>query len=337
MLLRIDPGSAVAERIHGAALRDIGLDERGLQAILFESLDRLIPDEELLVIAQSRRWQEEPDLLALDQSGRLFIFEIKAWESSPSNLLQALRYGQILGTQTYDDLARRFAQSRAGALPLEDAHAARFGVRIPREEYNHEQVFVVLTNGLDVKTREAARYWKKAGLDVRPWVYRAYHGLGSSPVLEISPFRVEDDPYEDVLGGAYILNTNYQNSPEDHEYMLREERAAAFFSPPKKRIERLGRGDWVFLYQTGVGIVAYGRATGRIERRPYHGLDEYPDEEYSTKLERFRRIDPPLAASEINELLGTNYKFRGTMFSIGREAGAQLRRHVESARGLQPK
>jgi hypothetical protein len=51
-----------------------GLDERAFQDILFRSLDRLLPDEELILISQSRRWQEEPDLLALNETaGSLFL------------------------------------------------------------------------------------------------------------------------------------------------------------------------------------------------------------------------------------------------------------------------
>lgn len=53
---------------------------------------------------QSRQWQEEPDLMAIDENGDLWIFELKAWESRQSNLLQALRYGQKYGQYDYDDL-----------------------------------------------------------------------------------------------------------------------------------------------------------------------------------------------------------------------------------------
>jgi hypothetical protein len=87
MLLRVDAKNRSAARVNGEHLSRFGLDERGLQDVLFRSLDRLLPDEELLLIAQSRHWQEEPDLLALDERGRLYIFEIKVWESRSENLL----------------------------------------------------------------------------------------------------------------------------------------------------------------------------------------------------------------------------------------------------------
>lgn len=95
MLLKVDLENRLATRVPGQRLNAFGLDERGLQDILFWSLDRLLPDDELLLVAQSRQWQEEPDLMALDKEGNLYIFELKAWESRSENLLQALRYGQI--------------------------------------------------------------------------------------------------------------------------------------------------------------------------------------------------------------------------------------------------
>lgn len=69
MLLRVNPYSRSATRIRGQRLRDFDLDERAFQGILFRNLDRLLPDEELLLIRQSSNWQEEPDLLAIDKQG----------------------------------------------------------------------------------------------------------------------------------------------------------------------------------------------------------------------------------------------------------------------------
>src|SRR5262245_1714816 len=103
MLLRVDdPKTGAATRVIGTPLKHFGLDERGLQNILFHSLDRLIGEDELLLLMQSRHYQEEPDLMALDREGKLYIFEIKVWESRRENLLQVLRYGQIYGARDYD-------------------------------------------------------------------------------------------------------------------------------------------------------------------------------------------------------------------------------------------
>ena len=96
MLLKVDLKTKHATRVRGSKLKDFGLDERSFQDILFRSLDRLIPDDELLILMQSRRGPEEPDLMALDKDGKLYIFELKAWEARSENLLQVYAMGNSL-------------------------------------------------------------------------------------------------------------------------------------------------------------------------------------------------------------------------------------------------
>lgn len=330
MLLKVDPTTRIAVRVSSERLGTFGLDERALQDILFRSLDRLLPDDELLLIMQSRQWQEEPDLMALDKDGSLYIFELKVWESRPENLLQALRYGQLYGSYTCEDLQRLYSKFERTTRTLKEAHEIRFGVKLKEGDFNAKQVFVVMTNGLDYKTREAAQYWRGVGLDVRPWVYRVYRGNDGEMLLEISPFAVRDNPYEDITEGYYIVNTNYRNDPKDHEDMLLHKKAAAYFKLWKLKIERLAKGDVVFLYQSGVGIVAVGVASGKLEKRPYQGNLEYPDEEYSMSLNQFKLLKNSVSAAEIKEVTGVNYRFMSTMFAMDEESGQKLRNYILS-------
>lgn len=324
MLMEADLKSRTAKRIQSKPLKAFGLDERQFQQILFNSLDRLLPDEELILIAQSRQWQEEPDLMAIDAEGRLFIFELKVSESESRNLLQVLRYGQIFGLYKYDDLNRLFQKSSKEDVSLADAHQRKFENQIQQDEFNKDQVFVVMTNGIDGKTREAVRYWRQRKLDVRPWIYRVYDGDGPNKMtVEILPFRIEDSPYEDRQEGFFILNTNYSNDPDDHEDMLKNKKAAAYHDPWKYKIEQIGEGDTVFLYKSGTGIVAIGTGSGVVlksKHRPTGG----PEDQYSMKLRGFFHVAPPLAAAEIKDITGNNYSFRGTMFGIDADAGHTL-------------
>ncbi len=329
MLLRIEAKSRLAARVTGERLKAFGLDERGLQGVLFRSLDRLLPDEELLLVAQSRHWQEEPDLLALDERGHLYIFEIKVWEARSENLLQALRYGQVFGAYDYPELDQLFRRFDETGRSLAEAHRAAFGLTLDPTDFNRKQVFVILTNGLDFRTRQAVRYWRSSGLDVRPWVYRIYADRDDSFLMEIGRFAVEDNPYEDVAAGFYILNTNYSNDSADHDDMLQHRKAAAYFAPWKYKIERLSRGDTVFLYQSGVGVVAMGRASGKLEKAAYHGDSKHNDEEYFMTLERFQLVKPPVPAAKIKEVTGTNHRFLGTMFSLDADSGNALIGYIQ--------
>ena len=229
MLLNVNTKSRHAEKRRAVSIQSFGLDERALQAILFKSLDRLFPEDEMVLLMQSRNWQEEPDLMAVDKNGDLFIFELKAVSSHSDNLLQVLRYGQIFGSSRYVDLDVLYKRSTDKSQSLKAAHKAKFGIDLVEDKYNSKQKFVIMTNGIDYKTREAIKYWCSTGLDVRPWVYRVYAGGSDEMLLEIMPFRVDDNPYEDLAEGYYILNTNISNSEIDHNVMLAE--AAAVKTP----------------------------------------------------------------------------------------------------------
>lgn len=325
MLLEIDSKTRIATRRPGEYLKSFGLGERDFQAILFEQLDRLLPDDELMLIMQSRNWREEPDLLAVDANGSLYIFELKAWESSAENLLQVLRYGQIFGQYRYEDLNQLYLQSNKNARrSLIEDHKIKFESNLNEGDFNNEQKFIVVTNGLDTKTREAIRYWRGTGLDMRPWIYRIYRDHGNKMLVELNPFRVEDDPYEDVTQGYYLLNTNIKNEPYDDKYMIEEKRAAAFFVPWKRKIERLSKGDMVFLYRSGQGIVAFGVADGKLVKRAYHGDPNHPEEEYSMGLTNFHEVSPPMTAAEIKQATQSNISFMQTMIALDREAGQKL-------------
>jgi hypothetical protein len=149
MLLSVNTKTRFADKKRTLRLQSFNLNERHLQEILFKSLDRLFSDDELIMIMQSRQGPEEPDIMAVDQHGALYIFELKAWESQPSNLLQVLRYGQIFGSSKYADLDAWFKKSTDPTQSLLKAHKALFEVELKADEFNRRQIFVVVTNGLD--------------------------------------------------------------------------------------------------------------------------------------------------------------------------------------------
>jgi hypothetical protein len=93
--------------------------------------------------------------------------------------------------------------------------------------------------------------------------------------------------------------------------------------------KRLTVADTVFLYQSGVGIVAMGVASGTLSKTNYHGDPNQHEEEYSMSLERFQLVVPPVSAAKIKEIAGTNYRFLGTMFSIDADSGTKLKSFIE--------
>jgi hypothetical protein len=263
--------------------------------------------------------------MAVDKNGDLYVFELKAWESDAANLLQVLRYGQIYGAAKYEELDAWYRKSPGHNQSLKAARDAKFGGDLKEDNFNQKQVFVVMTNGLDYRTREAIRYWRSCRLDVRPWVYRVYAGLQDNMLLEMSAFRVSDNPYEDLAEGYYILNTNIKNNQLSHQDMLANAKAAAYYDPWKFKIERLNKGDTVFLYQSGIGIVALGETDGKVRKGVWEGT---PDEEYSTKLNKFQILSRPLTASEIKSITGIDYVFMSVMFGLDADSGKKIKKFL---------
>lgn len=128
-----------------------------------------------------------------------------------------------------------------------------------------------------------------------------------------------------VAGGFHMLNTNKANSDDDHEWMLTEGIAAAFYSPWKLNIDRIKKDEVVFLYENGKGIVAYGRGTGEVEISDHDG-DK--DECHYQKLQDFKLLEHPLTAAEIKKVLGRNVVFLRTM--SGMPDGQKVLDRIES-------
>ncbi len=106
--------------------------------------------------------------------------------------------------------------------------------------------------------------------------------------------------------GFHLLNTNKRHSIETHDWMVENGYAAASYAPWKFNIERIREGDIVFLYANGVGIVAFGTGTGKVEIKDYDG-DK--DECYFQKLKNFTVLKKPMSASEIKKILDRNVVF----------------------------
>ena len=86
-------------------LADLGWKEENLEYYVTHHMQELI-SEDLMPIFNERKFKEEPDILAVDKKGDLYIFELKRWGSNEENLLQVFRYGQNknFGKASYEKL-----------------------------------------------------------------------------------------------------------------------------------------------------------------------------------------------------------------------------------------
>ncbi|MDI9504799.1 MAG: hypothetical protein GX246_02050 [Clostridiales bacterium] len=318
MLYKLNTTKKDYLKVNRVRLSAIGWKEKDLQELLSKHIQDLISINDLMVIFVERSFQEEPDMLALDKDGDLYIFELKRWSSNTENLLQVLRYGQLYGSSSYDELNEMVKKYKDTEQELHEIHQHYFDLddssRLKKEEFNRNQHFLVVTNGLDQPTVEAIAYWKKNGLNIDAIVYWVFE-INGDYYIEFNMYS----PLEGLLEyeiNTYILNTNYSNTPQNTDEMLREHKAAAYYPGWREKIEKLQKGDTVFLYKSGAGIIAYGVATGKLEMQDCDGHRNY---EYFMKLDNFKELKTPFPASEMKAVANQGFPFRQAMFSVSED------------------
>jgi hypothetical protein len=100
---------------------------------------------------------------------------------------------------------------------------------------------------------------------------------------------------------------------------LTNKKGAAYFEPCKYKIEQTNKGDSVFLYRSGVDIIAKGIGSGVIDKLPDCG-----QEKCATQRTKFKKLPKSIRTSEIKKTSGVNYVFMQTMFSIDKVTRGKL-------------
>ena len=108
----------------------------------------------------------------------------------------------------------------------------------------------------------------------------------------------------------FLLNTNKRHELTDQDDMLENKIAAAYYGSWKENIKRIKSGDYVFLYENAVGIVAYGKGSGKTLMKD---KNEDKDQCYYQELSDFVILDEPIPANKIKQILGRNVVFLRTM------------------------
>ena len=305
---------------------DFDLKEKDIENFLRSRLDEVVSEDHLMLIGQERAMQEEADLLALDKDGKLYIFELKRWQSNQENILQVLRYGQIFGRFSYkelEDLAKR-QQKLDGSLKVK--HREHFDLdekqELPESAFNKDQVFVLVTNGTDRDTISAVNFWSQKGVEIRCSPYRFYE-INREPYIQFDTYNPDDEVLPDENTGFFIVNTNKTYMSNAWKEMLGDHstgKASAYYGR-KGSVCRISKGSQVYLYHTGVGVISKGRAISGYGKADYQG-DK--NEEYYVPLKFDWALDErewnsAPRAWEINKKCNSSNRFRQTVFAITEE------------------
>ncbi|MCG4453296.1 hypothetical protein LJY18_08240 [Pseudomonas sp. MMS21-TM103] len=174
-----------------------------------------------------------------------------------------------------------------------------------------ESMTIRVTVEEDAAIKELANFYDLTRQDlihdlIVEYVLPTWRKVETESLAQMAPPPPRDD---DNLF-HYVLNTNKANCSDDHDAMLSESIAAAFEDGYKEKIDRLRKGDVVFLYESGKGIVAYGWANGLTEERDHFGV---PGKTRFQRLENFKILEKPVSAKDICQRLGRNIKFAQTL------------------------
>ncbi len=307
---------------------DFNLKEQDIENFLRSRLHEVVSEEQLMLIGQERKMQEEADLLALDKDGVLYIFELKRWQSSQENILQVMRYGQIFGRYTYEELQDFAKRQQKLDGSLKEKHKDHFDLdnELSDSKFNTDQVFVLVTNGTDKDTISAVNFWSKKGVNIKCSPYRIYD-INGEPYIQFDTYNLDDEVLPDENTGFFIVNTNKTYMSHAWKDMLHDRstgKASAYYDR-KSSVSRISKGSRVYLYHTGVGVIACGTASSGYRKTDYQG--DVNEEfyvplkfvEFGWALDESEWEDRAPKAWEINRKCNSSHRFRQTVFAITKE------------------
>jgi hypothetical protein len=282
--------------------------EKDLENLLATHLfDVLFEGTPLMPFHQSRRMQEEADVYALDEAGRVVIFEIKRSTASADAASQLLRYAEGASRWGYADISRKWARYAGTKRPgtvLRVAHQEAFGLDapLPEEAFNGEQRLLVVGSAADDDLVRAVDYWKRRGLPIDFLPYRLYR-LGGQRYLEFfaKPHDLHVNPSERK---GVLFDTNRRHDEAALGTMF-EKRRISSFGDRKDAVRSLGKGDVVFYSHAGCGLVAAARVTGS---RVQEGDDElYWSVEFLTPIPKDLDRLPCMPFYEVSRVTGKSF------------------------------
>jgi len=319
------------EKVTRVAPEEIGLLEKDLENYIANNIAQVLPTTNLMTIFQERQRQEEPDIMALNENGDLYIFELKRFSSKEDDLLQLLRYAQKFGDSDYKSLNDKYSNyvNNLEGKSLLDIHKETFGNdEIKKEDINQKQHLYIITNGVDEDTINKIKLWEKNGLKINVIVYWIF-SISNEYYIE---FNVCHDlealiEYEEKY---YIVNTNKTWSPQTTESEdLIKNKKVAIQGKIKYKINTFNKNDRIYLYENRKGIIATGIIkTGITKESEWNGEK---GEEWYMELTNFEDISSkPIKADIVSEICDKNFYWATTFFSISKENSEKIQKEIEN-------
>ena len=315
MLYKLNKNNEI-EKLEFMNFSDQDKLEKDLENLLAENLlGKLFETKILMPIFQERPIKEEADIYALDENGDLIVFELKRSTAGKGSLEQLFRYVTEAGEWGYSEIENKFKKylnkkekNDTENISLAEKHQDIFGLDEPlsEDEFNNNQHMWVVGSAANNSLIRGVNFWKKKGLSIDFLPYRIYE-ISGEHYFEFfaKPYDVHINP-KNKKGVIFDTNKSYDKEGETSslESMISKKRISSYYSR-KDAVKSLNRGDLVFYYHKGKGIVAAAEVTGRrIKKEP----DEwYWDVEFLTRTPKDFNSPKAMSYKEVKKVTDQQY------------------------------
>ncbi|MFZ0962514.1 MAG: hypothetical protein WAO35_16585 [Terriglobia bacterium] len=305
---------------------DLKVKEKDIQNWIAEKPELLFTNPDaVLVIGQAVSGKPMPDLLAVDSQGTLFVFEIKRDSSDRRAVGQLQDYAAALSEWTRDDFNRRWQQNpkAKGRNLFEAFKDFSENSGFEEDEFLKNRRFFVLASAGSAEDESVKRIirWLRDNYHVPiDFVPFQFYKRGRQHFLEIE--KIDVDPMvsgrDEKWKGDWSFNTNERYCPGSYKKMLKDGViAVSGYWNTKEKLNGPRRGDRIFAYLNGKGIIAVGRM-GDAPAYPSGAVfNELKNREHNRKVAwETVALNNAITPAEVSKW-GYNYPSLPTLCKIG--------------------
>lgn len=302
----------------------LNITEKNIEDYIANNIKEVLPTIDLMTIFQERQWQEEPDIMAINGKGDLYIFELKRIQSSEDNILQLLKYAQKFGTYEYTKINKMYQTYKNGnqCNLLDDLNKSLGNDLLKQADINNKQHLYLITNGTNEDTIKKIKFWKSNGLDINLIIYWIFEN-DRKYFIEFNICK-DLEALLEYEKRYYIVNTNSRYTKEFDLNKFLNEKKVAIQGDIKNKIKTFKKGDTIFLYQNEKGIVA----SGEIKDNKFHKKDwnNVKDDEYYMELDNFKELTSKdyLTKKMLDEICKRNFVFIPTIIYLSEDEGKAI-------------
>lgn len=250
------------------------------------------------------------DLLALDQTGGLIIIELKKDRTPREIVAQVLDYASWVRTLTTPEIYER-AEKYLGAR-LATAFRERFGEGLP-ERLNATHSMLIVASELDAASRRIVEYLSEEhGVAINTVFFTVFESDGREWLT--TDFLLDQEAVEErserkvraPWSGYFFMNAGlgeHRSWADMRRYGFVSAGGGDFYT---KRLQQLGVGDEVFVYDKGNGYIGYGVVTSEAQPASEFMTPAGPLFEQPLAEPRLKRIGEP--AENAEHVVGVDWR-----------------------------